>query len=79
MVGIAQCAKVPMSILTLARYILEFSLMDYSTVTRSESKLAAAALFMALRMSKHGEWDDTLRYYTGELHSSWSDDILESS
>lgn len=55
-----------MSILTLARYILEFSLMDYATVTRSESKLAAAALFMALRMSKHGEWDDTLRYYSGE-------------
>lgn len=61
-----QCAKVPMHILTLARYILEFALMDYATVTRSESKLAAAALFMALRMSRSGEWSATLRYYTGK-------------
>lgn len=54
-----------MAILTLARYILEFSLMDYATITISDSKIASAALYMALRMSKKGGWDQTLEYYTG--------------
>lgn len=55
-----------MSILTLARFILEFSLMDFETVMLSESKLASAALFMALRMTNIIDcWDKTLEYYTG--------------
>ncbi|KAH8392914.1 hypothetical protein KR215_009528 [Drosophila sulfurigaster] len=67
----ARCAKVPMPTLTLARYILELSLMDYATVSFSDSQMACAALFMALRM--HGgeanleaeTWTPTLVYYTG--------------
>lgn len=57
-----------MSILTLARFILEFSLMDFETVMLSESKLASAALFMALRMTNKTDcWDKTLEYYTGTV------------
>lgn len=54
-----------MPLLTLARYILELSLMDYSTVTLSDSKQAAAALYLAFRMVKHDTWNDTLVFYTG--------------
>lgn len=55
-----------MPILTLARYILEFSLMDYSTVTIPDSKLAAAALYLALRMKDISKWTPTLEFYTGK-------------
>lgn len=62
----ARCAKVPMPTLTLARYILELSLLDYSNVFLSDSQLACATLFMALRMTGTLKpWDKTLEYYTG--------------
>ncbi|KAH8278908.1 hypothetical protein KR018_010968 [Drosophila ironensis] len=67
----ARCAKVPMPTLTLARFILELSLMDYATIAFSDSQMASAALFMALRMhGGHGQldkrtWSSTLVYYTG--------------
>ncbi|KAH8381599.1 hypothetical protein KR093_008955 [Drosophila rubida] len=67
----ARCAKVQMPTLTLARYILELSLMDYATIRFSDSQMACAALYMALRM--HGgvdnlqvqTWTPTLVYYSG--------------
>lgn len=61
----ARCAKVAMPELTLARFILEFSLMNYETITLSDSKLAAATLFMSLRMSKMEGWNKTLEFYSG--------------
>lgn len=62
----ARCAKTQMPTLTLARYILELSLMDYDCITLSDSKMACAVLYMALRL--HGEatpWSPTLVHYTG--------------
>ncbi|XP_017058671.1 G2/mitotic-specific cyclin-B3 [Drosophila ficusphila] len=75
----ARCAKVPMPTLTLARYILELSLMDYATISFSDSQMASAALFIALRM--HGgsgqldklTWDSTLIYYTGYQLSDFAE------
>ncbi|XP_044742083.1 G2/mitotic-specific cyclin-B3 isoform X2 [Chrysoperla carnea] len=61
----ARCAKVKMPTLTLARFILEYSLMDYTTITHSDSKLASAALYIALRMEKISGWTSTLEYYSG--------------
>lgn len=61
----ARCAKVSMPTLTLARYILEYSLMDYSTIMFSDSKIAAAALLVALQMKDLGGWTATLEYYSG--------------
>ncbi|EDW43569.1 GM23449 [Drosophila sechellia] len=63
--------RCPCPTLTLARYILELSLMDYANISFSDSQMASAALFMALRM--HGgpgqldkqTWTSTLIYYTG--------------
>lgn len=62
----ARCAKVPMPTLTLARFILEFSLMDYATISFRDSQLACAALFIALKMNGlENPWSTTLEYYTG--------------
>ncbi|EDV98933.1 GH13591 [Drosophila grimshawi] len=67
----ASCAQVKMSTLNLARYILELSLVDCATIECSDSQLASAALFVALRM--HGgianltkqAWTTTLVNHTG--------------
>ncbi|XP_015191399.1 PREDICTED: G2/mitotic-specific cyclin-B3 [Polistes dominula] len=61
----ARCGKVSMPTLTLARFILEYSLMDYSTIRFSDSKLAASALLLALQMKDLGGWTPTLEYYSG--------------
>lgn len=60
-----QCGQVSMVTLTLARYILEYSLMDYSTVQLSDTKMACAALFMSLRMNNCEGWNEVLEYYSG--------------
>lgn len=62
----SQCAKVTMPELTLARFILEFSLMSYDMITVRDSKVGAAALFMALRMNDKTGWNKTLEYYSGK-------------
>lgn len=54
-----------MPVLTLARYILEHSLMDYATIHFSDSKMAASALFMANCMKNTEGWNKTLIYYSG--------------
>nr|CAD7401990.1 unnamed protein product [Timema cristinae] len=61
----ARCAKTSMPTLTLARYILELSLMDYTLISCSDSKMAAAALLLALKMRFISEWTPTLEYYSG--------------
>ncbi|XP_014615109.1 PREDICTED: G2/mitotic-specific cyclin-B3 [Polistes canadensis] len=61
----ARCGKVSMPTLTLARYILEYSLMDYSAIRFSDSKLAASALLLAFQMKDLGGWTPTLEYYSG--------------
>ena len=58
-------AGAEMETLTLARYILESSLIHYEFVDCSQSKIAAAALNLAFRMKGCGEWDATLVYHTG--------------
>ena len=58
--------KVSMPVLTLARYILETSLMEYSlNIETSESKLAAAAMVLALTMKDITGYKATLEYYSG--------------
>jgi len=57
--------KVTMPVLTLARYILEMSLMEYNfNVELSESKLAASCLVLAFKMKGIEGWVDTLKYYS---------------
>lgn len=40
--------------------------MDYATITLSDSKLASAALYMALRMVGKPGWSPTLEHYSGK-------------
>lgn len=61
----AQCGRVTTPTLTLARYVLETSLMDYSFVNCLESKMAAACLLLAMNMNSEGHWDSTVIHYTG--------------
>ncbi|KAH8285726.1 hypothetical protein KR044_010126, partial [Drosophila immigrans] len=67
----ARCGRVEITALYLGRYILELGLMDYSTIGLRDSQMAAAALFIALRMLAGKEsieqkvWTPTLAYYSG--------------
>lgn len=74
-----QCAKIALPSLTLARYILEYGLMDYETITRSDSKLAAAALYIALKMlmpANDAVWTDTLRYYADYELEEFQEEVI---
>uniref|UniRef100_A0A915A608 G2/mitotic-specific cyclin-B3 n=1 Tax=Parascaris univalens TaxID=6257 RepID=A0A915A608_PARUN len=61
----ARVCKMDMGTLTLARYILETSLMFYEFVPVSESLMAAACFLMALRMKGLGDWSAILTKYSG--------------
>ncbi|CAH1780703.1 unnamed protein product [Owenia fusiformis] len=61
----AKCGQVPIETLTLARYILELSLMEYQFVCQRDSKVAASALLLAMKMMKTHDWTPTLTHYTG--------------
>jgi len=68
----ARCAKLSMETLTLARYILETSLMEYDFVDELDSKMAASTLLLALKM-KDMHWGRDLEFYSkykeSDLHS----------
>jgi len=58
--------KVTMPVLTLARYILELSLMEYGVnVDVSESEVAAGCLVLAFKMKGIKGYGRTLAYYSG--------------
>jgi len=62
----ARCAKLEMETLTLARYILESSLMEYEFIDVRDSLIAGAALLLALCMNGvEKPWTPTLAHYSG--------------
>merc|ERR1719397_43626 len=70
--------RVTMPVLTLARYILEMSLMEYKlNVDTSESKLAASCLILAMKMKGITGFTATMEYFSGyklsELEHIFSD------
>ncbi|KAF6215268.1 hypothetical protein GE061_010020 [Apolygus lucorum] len=72
----ARCGKYEMNLLTLARFILETSLMDYATIQCSDSKMAASALYLALKM-KGEDWTKTLEYYSGYRIDDFKDIVIQ--
>lgn len=62
-----------MEMLTLARYILETSLLEYDFVPVRASKMAAACLCLAMAMKDMNEWTPTLIYYTGYARDDLSE------
>ncbi|XP_063617348.1 G2/mitotic-specific cyclin-B3 [Cydia splendana] len=75
----ARCARLSMPTLTLARFVLEQCLLDYALVQHSDSKMAAAALYIALRMKSLGHWTPTLEYYTGYTFQEILPIVLEQN
>jgi len=61
----AKCARSSILTLTLARYILETSQMDYSFVQMVDSYRSAACLLLAMKMDGSGSWSRSMVYYTG--------------
>ena len=61
----ARVIKLEMHTLTLARYILETSLMFYQFVGIKDDLMAAASLLLALRMKKLDNWNAKLVKYSG--------------
>lgn len=60
----ARCARASMEVLTLARFILETSLMDFDLIPQSDSKLAASCLYLALKMKNVSDWTPTLEFFS---------------
>uniref|UniRef100_A0A915A3Z2 G2/mitotic-specific cyclin-B3 n=1 Tax=Parascaris univalens TaxID=6257 RepID=A0A915A3Z2_PARUN len=56
--------KLDMGLLTLARYILETSLMFYEFFAVPESLMAAACLLLALRMNGSADWNAIFTKYS---------------
>jgi cyclin B len=54
-----------MPLLTTARYYLEVSLHYLKFCIMSESKMAAACMLLALRVTKTGDWNSILEKYSG--------------
>lgn len=65
----SKCARTSIVTLTLARYILEASQMDYSFIQMLDSYRAAAALLLAMKMDGSGTWTNTMVFYTGYTES----------
>ncbi|TKR80703.1 hypothetical protein L596_014732 [Steinernema carpocapsae] len=61
----AKLAQVDMGTLTLARFVLETSLMFVEYISVPESLMAASAFLLALRMKKISDWTPVLKKYSG--------------
>lgn len=59
--------KIRMGLLTLARYILENSLLEYTFVTIKDSLKAAAALYLAFKMCLKSIDAKDFQKYTGKI------------
>lgn len=62
---LARAASASMETHTMARYIAEHSLHEYEFVDVRPSLVAAASMYLALRMKKLGGWTPTLKHYSG--------------
>ncbi|XP_072133834.1 G2/mitotic-specific cyclin-B2 [Mobula birostris] len=55
---------------TLAKYLMELTVMDYSMVHIYPSEIAAAALCLALKVLDQSQWTPVQQYYTGYSEES---------
>lgn len=62
---LARAASATMETHTMARYIAEHSLQEYQFVNVRPSQMAAASMYLALRMKRLGGWTPTLQHYSG--------------
>ncbi|EGE08591.1 G2/mitotic-specific cyclin-B [Trichophyton equinum CBS 127.97] len=50
---------------TLAKYLMEISLVDHRFMKYRQSHIAAASIFLARVIYERGPWDATIAYYSG--------------
>lgn len=50
---------------TLAKYLMEVSLLDHRFMNYLPSRIAAASMYMARKILDRGEWNATLSHYAG--------------
>ncbi|NWW89204.1 CCNB2 protein, partial [Rhynochetos jubatus] len=55
---------------TLAKYLMELTLIDYDMVHHRPSEVAAAALCLSQKILGHNEWGTKQQYYTGYTEDS---------
>ncbi|XP_014785257.1 G2/mitotic-specific cyclin-B [Octopus bimaculoides] len=60
---------------TLAKYLMELTIVEYDMVNIHPSHLAAAALCLSLHLISNTEWNDTLAYYSTYTKSDLADII----
>ena len=51
----------------MAKYFMELTLVDYESVKFLPSEIAAAALYIAIKVEDNLEWTPTLEFYS--MHS----------
>ncbi|XP_031565308.1 G2/mitotic-specific cyclin-B-like isoform X2 [Actinia tenebrosa] len=49
---------------TLAKYLMEITLLDYGSIQFLPSEIAAAALCLSMKLLDNSEWTQTLEYYS---------------
>lgn len=49
---------------TLAKYLMELTVIEYDMVHYNPSLIAAAALCLSIKLLSNGDWTDTLSYYS---------------
>ena len=55
---------------TLAKYLMELSMLDYDMVHFAPSQIAAGAFCLALKILDNGEWTPTLQHYLSYTEDS---------
>lgn len=50
---------------SIAKFLLEITMVDFHFVGQLPSALAAASMFLARKLYKRGPWDETLIHYSG--------------
>ncbi|CAH3106536.1 unnamed protein product [Porites lobata] len=74
----AKAAFASIETLTLARFLLESSLLDSRFITHKASHMAASCLYLALLMNnKCTEWTPTLVHYTGYTKDELRECVLQ--
>jgi len=61
----SKAAEVDGKMHTLAKYLMELTIVDYDSVNLLPSEIAAASLCLSMKLSSDNcEWDDTISYYS---------------
>lgn len=59
----SKIAEVDVELHTLAKYLMELTMLDYDMVHFAPSQIAAGAFCLALKILDNGEWTPTLQHY----------------